>query len=65
MSTVPDPDGATAVIVVSVEIVKEAAAVEPKYTAVTGAKCEPLMVTEVPANPLVGLMDVTTGLCST
>jgi hypothetical protein len=58
--------GAVAVIVVSLTTVKDAAAVEPKLTAVAPRKSVPVMVTRVPptSGPLVGLTAVTTG-CTT
>src|SRR2546426_11883518 len=71
MSTVPVPAGLTALICVSETMVKLAAAVSPKRTAVAPVKNRPVIVTVVPPGdgPFVGAIDVTiavsTGLVST
>ena len=62
MSTVPEPSGALAVMVVLLTTVKPAE-VLPKSTVVPFlAKREPVMVTWVPTGPLCGSMDFTTGI---
>jgi hypothetical protein len=53
--TVPLPAGATAVICVDETTLKLLAAVLPNVTAVAPVKFAPVMVTEVPLDPLVGL----------
>ena len=62
-STIPLPAGLTAVIWVSLLIMKLVAAVEPNETPVAQVKPLPEIVTLVPplAGPLVGLMLVTDG----
>ena len=61
--TVPVPDGAVTVRLVSLITLTEVPAVAPKSTAVAPVKPVPLTVTEVPpaAGPLVGLTPVTVG----
>lgn len=60
--TAPLPDGATAVICVADTAVKLVAAVLPNATAVAPVKFVPVMVTDVPLCPLVGLMLVIAGI---
>ena len=62
--TWPTPGGATAVIWVSLSMVKLTAGVVPNLTEVTPLKLQPVMVTVVsPVGlPWVGLMDVIAGL---
>jgi hypothetical protein len=60
MSTVPAPAGAVVVIEVALLIVNAAAA-EPKWTAVTPPNCSPVSVTIVPAGPALGESPVTEG----
>jgi hypothetical protein len=57
------PEGETAVIWVSLTILKTAAGVEPKLTAVAPLKVVPVIVTAVPpaGGPNVGETDATTG----
>jgi hypothetical protein len=65
MSTVPALcDGDVAVIEPPLMIVNDAASAAPNLTAVTPAKPEPLMVTDVPPAPVpvVGDTDVTDGV---
>jgi hypothetical protein len=63
MSTVPLPDGAVAVIWVSLSSVKLLAAVDPNLTAVAPLNALPVIVTVVPpaVGPEEGLMLVTAG----
>ncbi len=62
-STVPDPAGDVAVIVVLLLTVKAEAADPPNWIAVTPVKFVPVIVTEVPpeAGPLVGDTPLTVG----
>jgi hypothetical protein len=59
-STVPVPLGAVAVMEVAESAVM-VAAVEPKSTALALARLVPVIVTLVPAEPEVGLIEVTVG----
>ncbi len=60
-STVPEPAGAVAVMLVELLTVKLGAAVAPKLTAPAPVRPVPVMVTEVPFGPEVGLSAVTVG----
>jgi hypothetical protein len=56
------PSGTTATICVAEFTVKVCATVPPKKTAVAPVKSLPVIVTDVPAGPLVGVNDVMTGI---
>ncbi len=59
---IPDnPSPIVAVIVVGETIVKEEAAVPPNFTEVDPVKFVPVIVTNVPAGPDVGLKEVIIG----
>jgi hypothetical protein len=60
-SAVPFPAGATAVTELVDLTAKLAASVEPNFTAVAPPRLVPVIVTEVPPGPYVGLTSVTVG----
>jgi hypothetical protein len=64
ISTVPDPEGETAVMEPEELMVKLVAAVDPKSTPVAFVKFEPVMLTEaLPARgPASGVIELTAGL---
>ena len=60
--TLPDvPDATTAVMLVAETTLKELATVPPKLTAVAPVKFVPVMVTDVPTTPEVGVNDAIVG----
>jgi len=60
--TVPEaPEPTTAVMVVAELTVNDVAVIPPKLTAVAPVKSVPVIVTDVPAPPLVGVKDVIVG----
>ena len=61
-STVPVPAGAVAVMPVALLTVKLEAAVVPNSTALAPLKPVPVMATEVPFGPELGLTPVTMGV---
>ena len=56
-----EPQATTALIVVALVMVNDAAAVPPKLTAVAEQKLVPVMVMAVPAEAVVAVNEVTVG----
>ena len=61
--TLPEvPDATTAVMLVAETTLNDVAAVPPKLTAVAPVKFVPVMVTDVPTAPLIGVKLVMVGI---
>ena len=63
--TEPDPAGATAVTLVEFTTATEVASTSPKDTDVVPVRLMPVMVTDVPPEPVAGVTLVTRGSAAT